>query len=241
MKRHPLQISVLLILTAFLTTSAFSVYGLTSTNSGGKVDAIASATQAAPTSTPPAPKPAPVPAPVPKPAAKPVVKPSPPPAPVPSVAAPVAPSFTKAAFELNVLGKTLDLTEAPIILTMEGKTMLPLRKTAEAMGYTVRWDAIKKAALLENNGMSITLYWNSANYLRDTKDYTLSLKPMVVKNSLYVPTDFFTSDSKYRVDLTSNPMVIDVARRDVKTTVTTPKHEDSDEDEDEDDEDHEDD
>ncbi len=57
--------SALLVLTVFLGTSAFSVYGLSSSKTGGTVDAIASATQAAP-----------------KPVVKPVVIPAPQPAPI---------------------------------------------------------------------------------------------------------------------------------------------------------------
>lgn len=212
MKKQGRRITTSLLLLGLLSTSFFGAYGLTSSNSGSQIDAIASASTSVPKS-PPATTPKSTPKSIPKTTVKPVPPPValPLPAPIPAVPAPVLPAFNGASLNLIVLGKFIDLSTAPIILTTEGKAMLPLRKLAEALGYSVRWDDSIKAAVLLSNADYVIVNTGNLNYIWGSKSHVFSKKPEIFNNSLYIPLDFITDNPAFKLVQANTSVSIDLA------------------------------
>lgn len=211
MKNYRLRLTVLLVLAGLISASFFGAYGLTFNNSADKIDMIASATTAP---SKPAVKPATVTP------AKPVIVPLPVPAPAPVAPAVSIPTVKETDLNLLVNGKSVDLTGAPIILATDGKTMLPLRKLGEALGYAVKWDDLIKAAVLQKNTETIIIKNNSLNYTWGSISRVLSKKPETVKNRLYVPLDFISGNTGYQLNQTTASVTIDLVGTVVKQVFT---------------------
>lgn len=203
--------TVLLMMTGIVCAASFTVYGLTS-GSSNKVDAIASATTA-PT----------------KPVVKPVAPPpttqpktTPVPVPVPAPIAPVTPlpAVKETTLNLIVYGKSVNLSDTPIVLTTDGKTMLPLRKLGEALGYSVKWDDTIKAAVLQKNNEIITVKRNSLEYTWGALPRLFSKTPEMVSNRLYVPLDFITSNPSLQLNQTATSLSVDLTGAVSKQAIT---------------------
>jgi len=106
------------------------------------------------------------------------------------------------ASPITGLGNNIDATGWPIHVndiqtsapeafqTDDGFVMIPLRAVAEALGYKVKWDATKRAAILDENYV-ITI--GDAIYRDDLGAAVIDGAPApVLKNgSTYVPLQFF--------------------------------------------------
>ncbi len=202
-KNKKIKTAALILIAVLFSASFFVAHGLTKT--GGMIDAIASATPSVPkTQTPPP------------------VKPVTLPLPVPTTPTPVEtlPASKESAQELIVFGKPVDLGGAPIILTTDGKSLLPLRKLGEAMGYTVTWDNVIKAAVLEKGTESILIKPDSRDYTWGPLLRVLSSKPIIAENRLYMPLDFITGNPDYLLNNTATVITIDRAGVEVKKVLT---------------------
>jgi hypothetical protein len=219
-KNYKLRLVTFVILAGLISASYFNAYGLTSSNSSGKIDAIASATTAP---VKPAVKPTVKPLTVAPPKAT-VTKPLPVPVPIPipeqTVPVTVIPTIKETGLNLLVNGKVVDLTGSPIILATDGKAMLPLRKLGDALGYTVKWDDQIKAAVLQKNTESIIISNESLNYSWGSLTRVFSKKPENFKNRLYVPMDFITGNTNYQLNQTTASITVDLAGTAVKLVLT---------------------
>ncbi len=213
MKKPKLHVVALLALSGLIGVSSLGVYGLTSAKSAGQIDAIASASKSSKSSNTSTTKSSTNS--TTKTTVKPVTVPLPVPAtPVPVVApvvvpVPALPTVKETALNLLVFGKAVDLSGAPIIQTMDGKTMLPLRKLGEAMGYTVKWDNTERAAILQKNTETIMIKKDSLDCTLGTFPHTFSKMPEFFKERLYVPVDFITANAAYRLNQTAASISVD--------------------------------
>lgn len=197
--------NVAMLLSALISISFISGYGLGSNPSSGSVDAVASASQKAP-----------------KPAPKPVVQPEALPIPVPAAPTltPVQSELKETALSLMVLGKAVDLEGSPIILTKDGQTMLPLRKLGEGLGYAVRWDNLMQGAVLEKGTDVVVVKISNREYTWASLSHLFSKKPEVYMSRLYVPVDFITSNQMYQLNQTPTLITIDLAGVSAKQAIT---------------------
>ncbi len=77
---------------------------------------------------------------------------------------------------------------------------VPVRTVAEALGYTVEWDAVEKAVILDN-GVMHTKFWVGVDSYQVTASgeetvgmsapFTLGMPPVVAKGVSYVPVALF--------------------------------------------------
>lgn len=201
MKNYRLRLTVLLVLAGLISASFFGAYGLTFNNS---TPAPSKAAVKSTTIT----------------SVKPVIVPLPVPAPVPVAPAVSIPTVKETDLNLLVNGKSVDLAGTPIILATDGKTMLPLRKLGEALGYAVKWDDLIKAAVLQKNTETIIIKNNSLNYTWGSISRVFSKKPETVKNRLYVPLDFISGNTGYQLNQTTASVTIDLVGTVVKQVFT---------------------
>lgn len=122
--------------------------------------------------------------------------------PLPVVTNQAAEINSYAAYRLIVSGKAVDTSDLPApVHNKNGVVMVPLRRTAEALGYTVTWDAAARRTRVD---MSIAyMYFTpgmkeyerigklkniNINYL-----YEFGAPPELIEGVLYVPAKVFTA------------------------------------------------
>lgn len=122
--------------------------------------------------------------------------------PLPVVTTQPAAINSYAAYRLIVSGKAVDTSDLPApVHNKEGVVMVPLRRTAESLGYTVTWD---EAAQRTRVDMSIA-YMDFAPAMKDYERigklkhininylYDFGAPPELIEGVLYVPADVFTA------------------------------------------------
>lgn len=124
------------------------------------------------------------------------------------------------AIGLKVFDKAVDLAGTPIVVSKDGKTVLPLRKLGEAMGYIVKWDDTIKGALLQKGTETITVKIDSLDYSWGSVPRKLSKKIEMYKNRMYVSLDFITSNQGLRLNQTKDMVVIELADAEAKSALT---------------------
>ena len=109
---------------------------------------------------------------------------------------------TYAAYHLLVQGRAVDTSDLPAPAhNKDGVVMVPLRRTAEALGYTVMWDKDTNQTRLD---MSIAYMYFSPgmkDYERMGKlkvininhIYEFGAPPELIEGVLYVPAEVFTA------------------------------------------------
>lgn len=109
---------------------------------------------------------------------------------------------TYAAYHLLVQGRAVDTSDLPAPAhNKDGVVMVPLRRTAEALGYTVAWDQNTKQTKVD---MSIA-YMYFAPKMKDYERigklrnininhmYEFGASPELIEGVLYVPAEVFTA------------------------------------------------
>ena len=98
-----------------------------------------------------------------------------------------------AAAPIVVAGELLANAPAAF-LSEDGVIMVPLRVIAEALGYTVQWDA-ETAGVMLNAAVSLRIGSNIYTYQR-TAPIELGTAPVLHNSLTYVPLNFFTQVAK---------------------------------------------
>ncbi|WP_196591925.1 stalk domain-containing protein [Pectinatus frisingensis] len=100
-------------------------------------------------------------------------------------------------YTLKINCKNVDLGALKIV-EMKEQIMVPLRMTAEALGFTVTWDEEKRAVHMDSGTMQTDLTLGEDNYFAYTSraigmtaPQRLGMAPIIIKGSIYVPLDFF--------------------------------------------------
>jgi hypothetical protein len=103
-------------------------------------------------------------------------------------------------YKLLVEGKQLDTTGLPTpALSLNKETMVPLRKIAEALGYTVSWNPEKASARMDMSIASMDFTNGTNIYKRKGKlkainldaDYKYVNAPLIIDGVTYVPASVF--------------------------------------------------
>ncbi|MGE1063585.1 stalk domain-containing protein [Megasphaera paucivorans] len=100
-------------------------------------------------------------------------------------------------YTLKINCQNVDLGTLRIV-EMKEQIMVPLRITAEALGFTVTWDGERRAVNMDNGTMKTDLTLGEDNYfaysskaIGMTAPQRLGVAPTIIKGSIYVPLDFF--------------------------------------------------
>lgn len=109
-----------------------------------------------------------------------------------------ASAFAAGDYKVTVDGAALDLgTLAPY--EQDGRVMLPLRKVAEALGFTVTWNQETQTASVDDGVVksSVTIgvdsyYMASSHDIGMSAPQSFGATPILHSDSTYVPTDLFT-------------------------------------------------
>lgn len=115
----------------------------------------------------------------------------------PMVIAPVPNTQSQQAqMKIVIKGQTTSLQT----ISVNGCTMVPVRAVAEALGYTVKWDAAKKAINLNTKETQCDLRIGDNSYVVYTAiegmigmsaPFSLGAAPIIKDGSTYVPVDLF--------------------------------------------------
>ena len=102
----------------------------------------------------------------------------------------------QAQMKIVIKGQTTSLQT----ISVNGCTMAPVRAVAEALGYTVKWDAAKKAINLNTKETQCDLRIGDNSYVVYTAiegmigmsaPFSLGAAPIIKNNTAYVPIDLF--------------------------------------------------
>lgn len=197
MHRKFFKSAVSLALIVIFGSSFAGVYGVKSSDPSQQVDAIASATKAAPVPTP-----APAPITAPKSVPKTVTQPP------KTVDSPVDTQSTLMAVPVSIDDVTLNLGDSPALKTPGGQVMLPLRGVWQYLGYTVSWDNGTKSAMLQNGLDQLVVKKDSADALHNGRYRTLGQKVELVGGRLYAPLALLESSPDIMVSTTAGAVTI---------------------------------
>ena len=115
-------------------------------------------------------------------------------------AEPAGKSAAPVSYSLKVNGQTPDLSDLPRpIYEEDGSVMIPLRKTAEALGLTVAWRADLHAAQVEDSVQSALVQDGSAaadftgklTVINLTREETMPAAARIFQGYTYVPASYF--------------------------------------------------
>ena len=88
----------------------------------------------------------------------------------------------------NVNGKAVTMQTAPV--TIQGRTFVPLRFIAEALGAHVEWEATEQKITLTRAGQTVQLWVHQSIAIVNGKSVKLEAAPTVVQGTTVVPLRF---------------------------------------------------
>lgn len=105
-----------------------------------------------------------------------------------------------AAKEVSVylLGEKLSFDVPPQIIN--GRTLVPMRKIFESLGYYVDWDKDTRTAIAVREDMTIRITENSYTMYVNGEAKTLDVAPFIVNGRTMVPARAISESSGYKVD-----------------------------------------
>lgn len=87
---------------------------------------------------------------------------------------------------ITVNGRTVYPDTEPVII--EGRTLVPIRAVAEALGYEVKWDAQNQLVGLVKNGTGAIFGINMTSYVDEANtEYPLDVAPFISGGRTYLP------------------------------------------------------
>ncbi|MNG16012.1 Protease inhibitor precursor [compost metagenome] len=104
----------------------------------------------------------------------------------------------------------VDLVTSDVVVNADGVSLVPFRKVAEALGYTVKWNQETYAAELTKGAQ-----WTSVSVGKDSYFFAkmapvaLGAAPVILNDSLYVPVKFVSDILKADVTTGSTGLHIE--------------------------------
>ena len=107
-------------------------------------------------------------------------------------------------------------------ITQDGKTLLPVRAVATALGLNVEWNAEQKSVVLEDLPLYVTFHTGVDGYtFAKTAPMPLGQAPIIIDSVTYVPVELFSDILACTVDDTDNGIVIFDETEESSTETTT--------------------
>lgn len=117
----------------------------------------------------------------------------------------IAGTTASVAKNITVNGNKITATA----ITQDGKTLLPVRAVATALGLNVEWNAEQKSVVLEDLPLYVTFRTGVDGYtFAKTAPMPLGQAPIIIDSVTYVPVELFSDILAYTVDDTDNGIVI---------------------------------
>ncbi len=99
--------------------------------------------------------------------------------------------------------------EATAITTSDGKTLLPVRAVATALGLNVEWNAEQKSIVIEDLPLYVTFRTGVDGYtFAKTAPMPLGQAPVIIDSVTYVPVELFSDILVCTIDNTENSIAI---------------------------------
>lgn len=87
---------------------------------------------------------------------------------------------------IYVNGREL-LTEDVMPVIRHDRTYLPLRAVTEELGYTVKWDQVKKEVTLTKDKKAVVMTIGKKSYRQNGKDMAMDVAPYLEKDRTFIP------------------------------------------------------
>ena len=91
--------------------------------------------------------------------------------------------------------------QQPVIV--DGRTLVPIRAIAEAIGCKVDWDAEYNRVIITKNNDTMLLWINSTSYWVNGTYYETDVSPQIINGSTMVPIRFLGEAFGFTVDYES--------------------------------------
>lgn len=119
---------------------------------------------------------------------------------------------------LTAFGQEVECDQPPIIF--DGRTLIPLRAAAEAVGAEVNWDNDEKAAIVENSDLQIKLVIGENkvsvkdNATGEVTDTEIDVPAQVVNDRTMVPVRIIAETLNLNVDWDSDTKTVAISLKD---------------------------
>ncbi|MDD3654784.1 MAG: copper amine oxidase N-terminal domain-containing protein [Desulfotomaculaceae bacterium] len=110
--------------------------------------------------------------------------------------------------KVEVNGHSIDFDVPPVIIN--GRTLVPVRKIADALGCTTNWDP-SGYVTVENNNTYIYFEINNKVAYVDGEEYLLDVPPMIIGDRSLVPLRFISEALGLNVDWDDNSRLITIS------------------------------
>lgn len=90
---------------------------------------------------------------------------------------------------IYVNGREL-LTEDVMPVIRHDRTYLPLRAVTEELGYTVKWDQVKKEVILTKDKKAVVMTIGKKSYCQKGKDMAMDVAPYLEKDRTFIPARY---------------------------------------------------
>ncbi len=121
------------------------------------------------------------------------------------------PAMASDEVSVYLFGEKLEFDVPPQIIN--GRTLVPMRKIFESLGYEVDWDKESKTAIATREGMTIRITENSYTMYVNGEAKTLDVAPCIVKGRTMVPARAISESSGYKVDWDKNTRSVLITKR----------------------------
>lgn len=129
---------------------------------------------------------------------------------LPASQAPQAAATTaNQTFTIEVNGSAI--TETGFQTTGVKEPLIPLRSVAEALGFTITWNAKTKTADLSKGNIFTTVKSGEDRYALNKMNTTLGTAPLTVANKLYVPASFVSDVLQQTISVEGQQIMVAAA------------------------------
>lgn len=119
-----------------------------------------------------------------------------------------APACMAYGADVNNLVINDQTVEKNVYVSEDGYVMLPLRATAQLLGYEVTWNSIDSSAKLVKGPQWLKVPVDRDEYNFARMNVKLGKAPEMINYEVYVPADFFTKIVGAEVDFDGTSVVI---------------------------------
>ncbi|MDF2660946.1 MAG: putative family peptidase [Paenibacillus sp.] len=117
---------------------------------------------------------------------------------------------------IDGLFTTLDDSLKPRLV--DGRTMVPLRFIAEALGAGLLWDNAEQKITLTLHGSTLILWLDQSHAIVNGQSITLDVPPQRIGDSTFVPVRFISEKLQQKVDFDSETSTISINAPDTGIT-----------------------
>ncbi|NLK37236.1 MAG: hypothetical protein GX299_04045 [Epulopiscium sp.] len=105
-------------------------------------------------------------------------------------------------------GDKLSMDSLPVV--KNGRTLVPLRDIAEAMGATISWDSRTKRITLEKDDTIMHMFVDKKKAYLNGQEKSLDVVPQIINNKTYVPVRFISENLNAKVNWVATSQTIQI-------------------------------